>query len=299
MSEFIVRGIGPAHIDMAYEVHGDADAPVVLLIMGLAAQLIHWPDGLIDALTGRGFQVVRFDNRDAGLSTHMTGAPIPDFPATMAGDLNSVSYTLSDMAADAVGLLDALGVDAAHVVGASMGGAIAQMVAIEHPQRVRSLTSMMFTTGNPGVGKMHPETGRAMFAGPPAVTRDDAIARALCMTPVVRSPRYPAPQDAIAATAGRAWDRDHHDIAPMRQGLAVIATGDRTERLQRLDVPALVIHGSADTVCDPSGGLATAEAIPGARFVLLEGMGHDLPAELHHQIASEIAAVAASADAHR
>lgn len=295
MSNRIARHVGPSRLDLAYDIHGNPNAPVILLIMGLAAQLVHWPEGFIADLVGRGFRVVRFDNRDAGLSTHLLDAPAPDFAAAMAGDLTSVSYTLSDMAADAVGLLDALGVQMAHLVGASMGGGIAQMMAIEHPGRVQSLTSMMFSTGDPRVGQIHPDTMRAMFEGPPATTRDEAIARALRMAPIVRSPRYPTPAEVIARTAGLAWDRDHDEIGPMRQGLAVIATGDRTDRLRRLDLPALVIHGSADTVCDPGGGMATAQAIPGARFVLLKGMGHDLPPELHTRIAEEIAANAARA----
>jgi hypothetical protein len=143
--------VGPAGIDIAYQRLGESSAPVVLLIMGLAGQSIHWPDAFCYALVKRGLQVIRFDNRDSGLSTHMTGAPAPNLPAALAGDLSSVSYTLSDMAADAVGLLDAVGIDRAHIVGASMGGAIAQTIAIEHPGRALSLTSMMSTTGNMSV----------------------------------------------------------------------------------------------------------------------------------------------------
>ena len=152
---------GPAGIDIAYQRLGNPDAPVVLLIMGIGAQSIAWPDAFCHALVDRGLQVVRFDNRDAGLSTHLTQAPPPDLPAALAGDLSSVSYTLSDMAADAVGLLDALGFEKAHVVGASMGGAIGQTMAIERPERVRSLTSMMSTTGSMSVGQPSPEATEA------------------------------------------------------------------------------------------------------------------------------------------
>lgn len=189
----IAPKVGPAGIDIAYQRLGNPDGPVALLIMGVAAQLIHWPDAFCRALADTGLAVIRFDNRDAGLSTHMTDAPPPDLPAALAGDLSSVSYTLSDMAADAVGLLDFLGVGKAHIVGASMGGAIAQTMAIEHPERVRSLTSMMSTTGNASVGQPAPEVLREVFAGPPAVTRDEVIQQMLQAARAVGSPGDPRP----------------------------------------------------------------------------------------------------------
>ena len=281
--------IGPAGIDIVYQRLGNPEAPAVLLIMGVAAQLIAWPDSFCQALAARGLQVIRFDNRDVGLSTHMTGAPTPNLPAALAGDLSSVSYTLSDMAADCVGLLDALGIAAAHVVGASMGAAIAQTVAIEHPARVRSLTSMMFTTGNPSVGRTAPEVLREIFSGPPAATRDDVIQQMLRAFRAVGSTGYERDEQEIAERAGRSYDRCHDPMGAARQGIATIASGDRTERLRQLQVPALVIHGLADRMCDPSGGRATAEAIRGAALVLIEGMGHDLPAALRLPLAGRIA----------
>lgn len=284
-----VSGVGPASIDIAYQRAGNPDAPGVLLIMGIAAQLIHWPDEFCQTLVDRGLQVIRFDNRDAGLSTHLTKAPPPDLPATLAGDLSSVSYTLSDMAADAVGLLDALGIDKVHIVGASMGGAIAQTMAIEHPHRVRSLTSMMSTTGNVSVGQPSPEVLREIFSGPPAVTRDDVVQQALRAFRAVGSPGYPRDENEIAARAGRAYDRAHDPAGVARQAVATVASGDRTERLRHLRVPALVIHGLADPMCDVSGGRATAEAIPGAELILIEGMGHDLPRALRTPLATRIA----------
>ncbi|HML17819.1 MAG TPA: alpha/beta hydrolase [Bryobacteraceae bacterium] len=281
--------VGPAGIDIAYQRLGNPDAPVVLLIMGLAGQSIHWPDAFCDALVDSGLQVIRFDNRDAGLSTHLTDAPPPNLPAALAGDLSSVSYTLSDMAADAVGLLDVLGFEKAHVVGASMGGAVAQTMAIEHPDRVRSLTSMMSTTGNMSVGQPSPEVLREVFGGPPAVTRDEVIEQRLRAARAVGSPGYPSDENEIAARARRAYDRSHDPIGVARQAVATVASGNRTERLRHLEVPTLVIHGLADRMCDASGGRATAEAIPGAELVLIEGMGHDLPPGLRFQLAARIA----------
>ncbi len=281
--------VGPAGIDIAYQRHGSPDAPPVLLIMGIAAQSIHWPDAFCQALVDRGLQVIRFDNRDSGLSTHLTDAPPPNLPAALAGDLSSVSYTLSDMAADAVGLLDALGVESAHLLGASMGGAIAQTMAIEHRDRVRSLTSMMSTTGNRSVGQASPDALRELFSGPRATTREEVIQQILRSVRAVGSPGYPADEQEVAAGAGRAYDRSYDPIGTARQAIATVASGDRTEHLRHLKVPALVIHGLADRMCDVSGGRATAEALPGAELVLIEGMGHNLPPGLRSLLAARIA----------
>lgn len=281
--------VGPAGINIAYQRLGDPHAPLALLIMGVAGQSIQWPDSFCHALVDRGLQVIRFDNRDAGLSTHMTESPLPDLRAALAGDLKSVSYTLSDMATDAIGLLDALGIEKAHVVGASMGGQIAQTMAIEHPNRVLSLISMMSTTGNMSVGQPSKEALRELFAGPHAVTRDDVIQQALRAMRIIGSPGYPSREDEVATRAGRAYDRSHDPLGSARQAIATVASGDRTERLRQLQVPTLVVHGLADRMCDVSGGRATAEAIPGSELELIEGMGHDLPPGLHSQLASRIA----------
>jgi pimeloyl-ACP methyl ester carboxylesterase len=281
--------VGPARIDIAYHRLGKPDAPAVLLIMGVAAQSIHWPDGFCHALVEHGLQVVRFDNRDAGLSTHLKDAPSPNLQAALAGDLSSASYTLSDMAMDTVGLLDVLGFGKAHVVGASMGGAIAQTMAIEHPDRVRSLTSMMSTTGNVSVGQPSPDVLREVFSGPPATTREEVIQQMIRAFRAVGSPGYPTDEEEVAARAGRAYDRSYDPIGVARQAIASVASGDRTELLRHLEVPTLVIHGLADRMCDVSGGRATAEAIPGAELVLIEGMGHNLPSSLRPQLAAHIA----------
>jgi len=276
-------------IDIAYQRLGNPDAPVVLLIMGVAAQSIHWPDGFCHALIEHGLQVIRFDNRDTGLSTHIADAPPPDLPAALKGDLRSVAYTLSDMAADAVGLLDALGIQKAHVVGASMGGQIAQTIAIEHPDRILSLTSMMSTTGNRAVGQPSLEALRELFASPPAITRDEVIQQSLRAMRAVGSPGYPSDEKEVASRAARAYDRAYDPIGSARQAIATIASDDRTELLQHLQLPTLVIHGLADRMCDVSGGRATADTIPGAELVLIEGMGHDLPPGLWSQLATHIA----------
>jgi pimeloyl-ACP methyl ester carboxylesterase len=299
LDERIARHVGPSRIDIVYERRGRLDHPPVLLIMGGGAQLIHWPDPFVDALVGRGLQVIRFDNRDAGRSTHFAAAPAPDFAAAYAGDFSSASYTLSDMAADSVGLLDALDLDAAHVVGASLGGAIAQTIAVEHPSRVLSLTSMMSTTGDPSVGQVHPQTLASVFGGPPATTRQAVIDRALRVFGIIGSPAYPSNPDELAERAGVAWDRGHDETAIARHGIASLASGDRTPRLRAIDVPALVIHGLADTLCDPSGGRATAAAIPGAELVLIGGMGHSLPPGLRERLADHIAGVVRRGEARR
>ena len=291
LNEQIATNVGPSGIEIAYERRGNPTDPIVLLIMGGAAQMVQWPDGFLAALLHRGLQVIRFDNRDAGRSTHFHDAPAPDVRAALAGDLSSASYTLSDLAADTVGLLDALELNAVHVVGVSMGGAIAQTMAIEHPARILSLTSMMSTTGDMAVGQPHAETLKAVFSGPPATTRQEVIDRAVRTFSVIGSPAYPTDPATVAERAGVAWDRGHDEIAVGRQAVAFVASGDRTSRLHQLDLPALVIHGLADPICDVSGGRATAAAIPGAELVVIDGLGHNLPPGLWERFADHIATV--------
>lgn len=274
-------------IELAYERLGDG--PPVLLIMGIGAQLVGWPDGFCAALVERGLQVVRFDNRDVGESTHLTGTPDLRDPRT-------AGYTLHDLARDTVGLMDALGLDGAHLVGASMGGFIAQTVAIDHPARVRSLTSMMSTTGAPGVGQPHPEA-LALFARGTPRTRDEVVATMVQAARVVGSTAFEVDLEAAAARAGRAYDRGYDPGGMLRQAAAVIASGDRTEALGHVRVPALVIHGTADRMIDVSGGRATAAAIPGAELWLVDGLGHDLPRALWPALAARIAALVTRSDA--
>ncbi|SDM50300.1 alpha/beta fold hydrolase [Allokutzneria albata] len=287
MPELSARDVGPSGIEIAYERFGDPVSPPAVLIMGAGAQMINWPDGFCLELVKHGLQVIRFDNRDVGRSTHFTEAPEPDFAAALAGDLSSAAYSLSDMAADTIGLLDVLGIARAHVVGASMGGAIGQMIAIEHPSRAASLTSIMSTTGEPGLA----EGNFAPFAklGPPPQERSAFIEWHVATTRITASPVLEFDLAGATDRAGRIFDRGYDTSGMRRQGMAVLATGDRTARLRSVQTPTLVLHGSEDTLCDISGGRATAAAIPRAEFVVVEGMAHGLPWQLWPTLATSIA----------
>ena len=276
-------------VEIAYETFGDAADPPVLLVMGLATQMLGWPDELCQGFADRGHFVVRFDNRDIGLSTHLDAAGPSDIPAIFAGDLSSAAYTLSDMARDVVGLLDALGLDNAHVVGASMGGMIVQTLAIEHPDRVRSVTSIMSTTGDRTVGGATQEAMGALLA-PPATTREGAIERTLTTYRVIGSPGYELDETALRERAGRSYDRAYDPAGVSRQLAAIWASGDRTPRLADVKAPTLVIHGEQDPLVMVSGGHATAAAIPGAELVVIDGMGHDLPRDLWPELIDRISA---------
>jgi len=263
-------------ITIEYDTFGNAADPAVLLIMGLGAQMITWDEGLCQAIADRGYHVIRFDNRDVGLSEKIEGGPQPNVLAAMTGDTSSASYTLSDMAADAAALLTELGIDKAHIVGASMGGMIAQTLAIEHPDRVLTLCSIMSTTGNREVGQPHPEV-IPLLLGPRPSSKEEAMDRAEEAVRAFGSKGLPVDWAKLRQRAGEAYDRCFYPIGFARQLLAIIASGDRTPRLADLDVPTVVIHGTDDTLVDPSGGNATASAIPNAELVRIEGMGHDLP----------------------
>jgi pimeloyl-ACP methyl ester carboxylesterase len=281
-------------ITIEYETIGDPAAQPLLLVMGLGAQLITWPDGFCAQLADRGFHVVRFDNRDVGLSSKVEDGPAPALGDALTGDTSSASYLLTDMADDAAGLLDALDIGAAHVVGASMGGMIAQTLAIHHRARVRSLCSIMSTTGAADVGAPAPEALSALLK-PPATTREEAIANGVEASRIIGSTTFPTPDDELAARAAAAYDRCFYPAGIARQLLAILASGDRTEALQALDVPAVVIHGSEDPLVTPSGGEATAKAIPGAELVMIDGMGHDLPEAVWPTVLDTVSAVAARA----
>jgi pimeloyl-ACP methyl ester carboxylesterase len=294
----VARGVGPARIDIAYERFGDPSSLPVLLVMGLGTQMLGWPDGFCAELVGHGLQVIRFDNRDVGLSSHLTDAPAPAVRAALMGVTSSASYTLSDMAADTAGLLDHLTLDSAHMVGASMGGMIAQAIAVEHPRRIRSLTSIMSSTGARTVGQ---PTQAAMTAllSPPGRTREEAVERTLSVVRVIRSPGFPTDEAEVRRRTELAYDRGYDPVGVARQLVAIAASGDRTAALRSVAVPTLVLHGAADPLVDPSGGHATARAIPGAELVVLDGMGHDVPVALWGEIARRIADHVRAAEAAR
>lgn len=288
MSVQIMSKVGLSSIDMAYQCFGNSSHPPVLLMMGAGAQMIAWPDGFCDELVKQGLYLIRFDNRDTGLSTHFNDAPIPNFTAAMAGDYSSVTYTLSDMAADTIGLIDGLGLDKVHLVGASMGGMIAQTVAIEYRSRIKSLTSIMSTTGAPAVGLPDFKTLSSLGEAP-YHDREAYIEWRIRSLKALGSPGFPFDEATVAKTAGLSWDRDHDPLGMLRQAVAVLKSGDRTEKLHQLKVPTLVLHGTSDKMIDVSGGKATAEAIPGARLHLFEGMGHGFPQALWAELAMLIA----------
>src|SRR5215212_3423774 len=275
-------------IDIAYNTLGKATDPAVLLISGLGGQLIAWDDAFCQELVDRGLFVIRFDNRDSGLSSHLTDRPTSDPSTETAGAAPAASYTLAEMAADTAGLIDNLGLGSAHVVGISLGGMIAQILAIEHPERVRSLTSIMSTTGHNQVGQPT-DAALALLLLPPVSSREGAMDRAVLFNHTVGSPAYPTDETELRDRAVRAFDRAFNPQGVARQLAAAMTTPDRTEDLRRLDLPTLVIHGAEDPVIAVSGGQATAEAIPGAELVVIDGMGHDLPRPLWPTVVEHIA----------
>ncbi|MDQ1375019.1 MAG: hypothetical protein QOJ09_2357 [Actinomycetota bacterium] len=262
-------------IELEYEVFGEEDAPPLLLVMGLGAQMITWEDAFCTQLAAKGFRVVRFDNRDVGLSTKTDG-PLPDIMACLAGDASSANYRLEDMADDAVGLLDALGIRAAHIVGASMGGMIAQTIAIRHPDRVLSLCSIMSTTGAGDVGAPTPEAMQELLR-PVSTSKEEYLDASVRSSKVIGSTGFPFDEARARSRAELHFDRCYHPMGVARQLAAILASGDRTEALGSVAVPTVVIHGDADPLVTPTGGEATAKAVPGAEHVIIEGMGHDLP----------------------
>jgi pimeloyl-ACP methyl ester carboxylesterase len=281
-------------IEIGYETHGDPEGEPLLLVMGLGAQLTTWPVELCDALADRGFHVVRYDNRDTGLSTKFAdvgGDFMTSFLKASQGEPVELAYTLSDMAADGMALLDHLGIESAHIVGASMGGMIAQTMAIEHPARVRTLTSIMSTTGEPEYGTPQPDA-IAVLLRPAAVTRDEAIEADVTARRVIGSPEHF--DEAVARErAAEAYDRCYNPAGTARQLLAIVAGGSRAEGLAQLAVPTLVIHGDIDPLVTFSGGQRTAELVPGAELLALEGMGHDLPPAYLGPIVEAITSLAA------
>jgi pimeloyl-ACP methyl ester carboxylesterase len=285
------RATLPSGIELEYDTFGDPGDPALLLVMGFTAQMIAWQEEFCQMLASHGRHVIRFDNRDCGLSTKLDGVEV-DSDAVMAavltgGDMPDVPYTLSDMAADAIGLLDHLGVAKAHVAGASMGGMIVQTMAIEHPDRLLSVTSIMSTIGDQAYGAATPEAMQVLLTPPPA-DRDQVIERSTNMA-VWSSKKYFNPE-LTKAFAGIAYDRSFYPEGAARQLAAIFASGDRSEALASVTTPMLVIHGLDDALIAPSGGRRTAELVPGAHLLEVADMGHDMPAQLWPLLTSAIVA---------
>jgi pimeloyl-ACP methyl ester carboxylesterase len=282
-------------LDIAYQTLGDPTDPPLLLVMGLGSQLIHWDLELYRQFADRGFHVIRFDNRDSGRSTKIR-APVPNLMRAMAGLPIDAPYLLADMADDAFGLLDHLSIDRAHVVGVSMGGMIAQTMAIRRPERVRSLAPVMSTTGERRQSRPKLRLWSLLLQRAPQ-RRDQYIEYFVRAFHTIGSPGYPPDEARLRELAGATYDRGHHPAGTGRQLAAIMASGDRTEQLRRVIVPTVVIHGTDDPLVPFRGGVATARAIPNAQFLAIPGMGHDLPREVWPKIVDAVVANAARAGA--
>ncbi len=278
-------------IDICYEIFGDASAEPMLLIMGLGAQMVLWDDAFCERLAARGFRVIRFDNRDIGQSSKLTGgkrlSPMELLKLRFLKIPVAAPYKLRDMAEDTTGLMDVLGIKSAHLVGASMGGMIAQEIAISFPQRVRSLTSIMSTTGNPRIPPPTREAA-ALLMAPPPTTKDEYLARFAQTWKMLRVGRFPEDEAFDRARAERCFERGLSPAGVGRQFRAILASGSRKGRLHAVQAPTLVIHGTVDPLVHPAGGKDTAASIPGAKLLMIEGMGHALPIPMWPQIIDAI-----------
>jgi len=281
-------------ITITYDTFGEKADPALLLVMGLGAQMTAWDDDFCARLADRGHYVIRYDNRDVGLSSYFHDQGVPDMGALvadmMAGRQPDIAYSLDDMAADGMSLLTALGIERAHVCGASLGGMIVQTMAILFPDRVKTLTSIMSTTGNPGLPPASPEA-MAALTSERANNVDQAMDRAVAVANVIGSPGFPRNESRTRAKAKASFERAFYPDGVARQMAAVVAHGDRRPGLNKLKIPTLVIHGSADPLVPVTGGIDTQENIPGATLMLIEGMGHDLPPETWDQIVDGISAL--------
>ncbi|MBX7535202.1 alpha/beta fold hydrolase [Qipengyuania sp. GH1] len=288
-------------IEIYYEEQGDPSAPAMLLIMGFGAQLTLWPDELVDELAGKGFRVIRYDNRDIGLSHKFDGVKAPGLvKMTVMGKLGlmpKVPYTLADMAADAVGLLDALGIAKAHIVGASMGGMIAQHVAAKYPDRCLSFTQVFSTTGNPRLPAAKKEALQALVTRPKSDEEEALVEHGIMLARTIGSPGYPSAEERLRDRTLTSVRRNYYPEGPTRHLSAIVADGDRSAMLREITVPTLVLHGEDDPLVPCEGGRDTAACIPGARLKTIPGWGHDLPLELVDELAGQIAAHAKGASA--
>jgi pimeloyl-ACP methyl ester carboxylesterase len=296
---FSEERLAPANgLEICYQEMGTPDAEPLLLIMGLGVPMLGWDERFCEMLAGRGFRVIRFDNRDVGRSTKLRAAGVPKPMDILLRRRGTAPYLLRDMADDATGLMDHLGIASAHVVGVSMGGMIAQTVAIRRPQRIRSLVSIMSTPGDRWWRRLPTWQALGALVATPERGRDAAIEESVRMFRTIGSPGYPFDEARIREVAGASYDRSHSRAGIVRQFQASTSSGDRTRLLRQLRLPATVIHGADDPLVRPSAGRATARAIPGARLRMIPGMGHDLPRELWPTFVEEIAAAAARATKH-
>ncbi|MEN3976361.1 alpha/beta fold hydrolase [Emcibacter sp. SYSU 3D8] len=288
-------------LSLEYDERGRKDDPAILLIMGLGAQMVLWPDMFCDMLADQGFRVIRFDNRDIGLSQKFDGAAVPGvqeiIAGLMAGKPLPVPYLLGDMAADAVGMLDALGIGRAHVVGASMGGMIAQLVAIHHASRVASLTSIMSTSGRYGLPPGKPEAMEKLLTRPAGTDRKSVVDHSVMLAGVIGSPAYPVPEEHLRAFSERTYDRSFYPEGMPRHYAAILSSGGREALLPGVTAPTLVLHGSEDPLLPVEHGHDTARLIPGAALEVIEGMGHNLPPQLNMRLATLIGRHAKAAEA--
>ncbi|HCM64049.1 MAG TPA: alpha/beta hydrolase [Morganella sp. (in: Bacteria)] len=285
-------------IELCSDSFGDNNAAVILLISGLGTQMIRWPVLFCEMLVARGYRVIRFDNRDTGCSSHFTGCTAPDFAALAAafaaGQRPDVPYTLYDMAGDVIGLLDALGIERAHLVGRSMGGMIAQIAASQYPERVMSLTSIMSGTGNPGLPSASPEVMAMLTQRVPNPQEDEAgfLKHSLAFARLIASPGYPFDEQAHRTLIVEESSRSCDSTGFGRQIAAIAATGDLRPLLAGITVPSLIVHGAGDLLVPAACGKDTASSISGSEFMLIDGMGHDLPSQLYKTVADGVDRVA-------
>lgn len=280
-------------ISITFEDKGPRDAPVILLVMGLGGQLTLWPDEFVDALNARGFRTIRYDNRDVGLSTRFDAAGVPNLKWMFVKSLLRLpvrsAYTLADMAADGMALLDHLGIAQAHIVGVSMGGMISQHIAARYPDRILSLTSVMSTTGNPRLPRAQKEAMQVLTSRPMSGDPEDLIAYSVRAAKVIGSPGYPPDEERLQRRVRSDFERGWYPQGVARQMAAIVADGDRRPMLKSIGAPTLVIHGEGDPLVPLAGGRDTADNIPGARLLTIPGMGHDLPLGLVDTLADAIA----------
>ena len=274
-------------VDLCYDTFGDPHNPAMLLVMGLGSQMIRWLDVFCEQLAANGYFVIRFDNRDVGKSTKFEEAGIPNIMSMLLevqqGKAVSAPYTLADMAKDAVGLLDVLKINVAHVVGVSLGGMIAQTMTINYPDRVQTLTSIMSSTGNPDLPQPKPEAQMMLLQAPPS-DRDEYIEYTVKRQQVLSGPHYPLDEVNVRDLAARTFDRSVYPQGTARQLAAILASGSRKDALKKVQTPTLVIHGDADPLVPIEGGKDTAASVPGAQLVIIKGMGHDIPPKVAPKI---------------